>query len=242
MITTISQKLEIFQQLGLEAVFIMRFDEKVANMEPVDFVKKYLIGVLRAKEIFLGEGFRFGKGRSGGVDLLKEIGREWGFRVYEVKKKKDEIGRIISSTLIRELLLTGKVKEAGDLLGRLYEIRGVLVPGLGIARKLGFPTLNIKPLNEILPKGIFSGYLEVKSRFLPVAVYIGTRPTHGGKELTVEAHVLEGEVMGRLGEEVKLILKEKIREERKFPSEKELVAQIFDDLRRIRKALKTRLN
>ncbi len=242
MITTLSQRLEVFQGFGLDMVFIMEFNEKVANMEPEDFVKEHLVGLLKAKEIFVGEGFQFGRKRRGNIDLLLEIGKEKGFKVYEVKKRRDKEGQIISSTFVRKLLAEGRVKEAGELLGRPYEIKGILISGLGIARRLGFPTLNLKPFNEILPKGIFSGYVRIRSKYLPAAIYIGTRPTHGGGALTVEAHILEGKVKAEIGEEVRLVLAEKIRDEKKFCSEKELVAQIFDDLKKIKEVLKNRLN
>ncbi len=234
LITPLSLKLAALKELGVDTVIVAPFDARLASLPAADFVKEILKERLRVSEVFFGEGFRFGRGREGDVSLMLSLGRYYCFSVWELKKLRDREGRVISSTLIREALSEGDVEQAWQWLGRPYYIGGVVIKGWGLARKLGFPTLNLAALNEILPRGVFAGLVRYRNKLFPAAVYIGTRPTYGGNQVVVEAHILGSELRAEEGEEAGVYLLKKIREERKFDSEEKLRDQIRKDIKRIK--------
>ncbi len=234
LITPLPLKLARLREMGVDTVIVAPFDARLASLPAADFVREILKDRLRVSEVFVGEGFRFGKGREGDISLMLSMGRYYGFSVRELKKLRDREGRVISSTLIRKALAEGDVERAWQWLGCPYFIVGTVIKGWGLARKLGFPTLNLAALNEILPRGVFAGLVRYRNRLFPAAVYIGTRPTHGGNQVVVEAHVLNAEVRAEEGEEAGVYLLKKIREERKFDSEEKLRDQIRKDIKRIR--------
>lgn len=230
LIQTLNQRLLSLREL-VDSTLVVNFNSYIAEMEPEDFVK-YLRGRMHFEEVFVGKGFRFGRKRRGSAELLKELGKEEGFKVWDIDKVFYG-GEKVSSTRIRELLEKGMVKEALVLLGRPYSIEGIRVKGRGIGRTIGFPTVNILPENDILPKGVFAGYLKKGKRFFRAAIYIGTRPTFDDSRVSVEAYSVEGEVFVKEGERVEVFLAEKLRDERKFSDVRELRKSIENDVRKV---------
>jgi riboflavin kinase/FMN adenylyltransferase len=233
MIQTLAQRLESFRSLGVQAVLVAPFTKTFAGLSVRDFVERILAGSLGAREIIVGEDFRFGRGRRGDIGSLKLAGTGLGFRVYPVKPVRRR-GRVVSSSLIRELLADGAVDEAAVFLGRPYEVEGRVVGGSARGRTLGFPTANVLPENEIIPAGVFLTGTVVHGQEHPSVTNIGTRPTFGCGPRHIETFLLDyrGNLYRR---RVGLRFIRKLRPERTFPSGGDLVAQIRSDVRAARR-------
>ena len=232
MIQSLAQRLERFEEEGVEAVIVTPFDEKFSALSAEEFVLKVLSERLRAAEIVVGENFRFGRGREGGAALLRTLGPRYGLGVRVVAPALIS-GRVVSSSAVRLLLGRGRVKEAARFLGRPYEIRGGVVLGHSRGKELGFPTANLKADNEILPEGVFITRTSWGASFLPSLTSIGTNPTFRDGVLSVEIHILDFEqsLYGRI---LTVRFLEKIRPTRIFPDADFLAARMAADLARAR--------
>jgi riboflavin kinase / FMN adenylyltransferase len=223
LLTTTQRRLELLEELGVDDVLLLEFDEALAAV-PAEGFAESVLRAAGAEVVAAGEGFRFGRGRAGDLDLLERL----GFDVRRVPL----VERISSST-IRALLAAGEVERAAALLGRPPEVEGTVVTGEGRGDSLGFPTANLDvPSGLLVPGGgIYAG----RALGRPAAVSIGTNLHYGGGELKVEAFLLdyEGDLYGgRLVVE----LWERLRDDAAFASEAELVAAIADDVARTRAA------
>jgi riboflavin kinase/FMN adenylyltransferase len=223
LLTPLERRIELLQEAGMEDVIVLRFDERLASLTPEEFADS----VLRAAGIEVvaaGDGFRFGRERSGDLDLLARL----GFDVRRVPLVEN-----VSSSTIRTLLHAGDVTAAAHLLGRPPEVEGVVIHGDHRGRLLGFPTANLRTEPDVLvPQlGIYSGCaLGHRS-----AISIGTNPTFGGTERRAEAHLLDFD--GDLyGQRLVVELWERLRDEAKFSSEAELVEAIAADCARARES------
>ncbi|HEY7165169.1 MAG TPA: bifunctional riboflavin kinase/FAD synthetase [Candidatus Binatia bacterium] len=229
-------KMLLFQELGIDAVVIQNFDQSFANIEAEDFVRRFLVDRLRAKETWVGSDLRFGKNRKGSADDLTRLGRELGFHVATV----DPIivnGSRVSSSRIRQLLEQGAVEEAAALLGRYHFVSGKVVSGHRRGRGLGFPTANIASRTEVVPaNGIYATVLEVKGQRLPSATSVGTNPTFGAAPRTVETFIMDFD-NDIYGEQVRLSFVKRIRDEKKFDSIAALTDQMDRDVAAARSIL-----
>jgi riboflavin kinase/FMN adenylyltransferase len=222
-LATIRRRLELFEELGVEDVLVLRFDLELAALEPEAFAASILGGV-GAEVVAAGDGFRFGRGRAGDLDLLARLG-------FDVRRVP--IVDNVSSSRIRQLLAAGEVERAAKLLGRPAEVEGTVVLGDQRGGTLGFPTANIAvPPGLLVPAyGIYAGSALGRS----AAISIGTNPHYGGHERRVEAYLLD--YRGDLyGERLTVELWERLRDEAVFSSEAELVAAIENDVVRTRAA------
>jgi riboflavin kinase/FMN adenylyltransferase len=223
LLAPLQRRVELLEEVGVDDVLVLRFDEKLAALTPEQFADD----VLRAagvEVVAAGDGFRFGHGRTGDLALLAEI----GFDVRHVPLVES-----VSSSHIRKLLQTGDVATAARLLGRPTEVEGIVVHGDHRGRLLGFPTANLQtPPDVLVPKlGIYAGATLGRR----AAVSIGTNPTYGGTERRAEAHLLDFD--GDLyGQRLVVELWEHLRDEAKFSSEAELVEAIAADCARTRAA------
>ncbi len=190
MIETPESRLERFRETCVDAVVVTAFDRAFSRLGCRDFIDDVLRGKLGAREVVVGQGFRFGRGRRGGTELLERLGRQAGLRVTAVPPAR-VAGRPVSSTAIRRLLEGGRVDEAARLLGRPYEIRGRIVAGTRRGRRLGFPTANLETKNEILPEGVFITETVLRGRAYPSLTSIGTNPTFGPNPLSVETLLID---------------------------------------------------
>ncbi len=238
---TLDQRIAAFETAGIEAVTLLRFDRELAELTPEEFVDRILVKTMKARTVVVGESFRFGRHRAAGTRDLEGFGASNGFSVQALPPVLDD-GVPISSSRIRERLLSGEVATAERLLGHPFEMIGRVVRGEGRGRSLGIPTANIEPETELVPAtGVYAG--EISSPTLgeaqPAVVNIGSRPTFSGGEVTVEVHVLDREA-DLYGENVGLRLRERLRKERRFADASALVAQIHDDIRRARAILERR--
>jgi riboflavin kinase/FMN adenylyltransferase len=231
---TLEQKEELLAALGVEQLVVLPFTPELARRPAGEFARLVLAGALGARMVVVGEDFRFGHRRGGGVGTLKELGADLGFGVQAVAPVL-EGGRPISSSRVRQALAGGAVEEAQALLGRSFFIDGRVVEGQRRGRTLGFPTANMETANETLPlRGVYAARCRVPSgQWFPAVVNIGRRPTFGGRDVSVEAHLLdfEGDLYGA---ELRTAFAARLREEQRFSGPEALVAQIGDDVERAR--------
>ncbi|AEG32954.1 riboflavin biosynthesis protein RibF [Thermus thermophilus SG0.5JP17-16] len=218
----LQEKVEALRGVGVELILAVPFNEEFARRPPEAFLED--LRALQASRIYVGEDFRFGRGRAGGPEALERVAPT---RVVPLLSLG---GEAVKSSRIRALLKEGKVEEARHLLGRPYGAYGVVVEGDRMGRRLGFPTANlaVHPL-KVLPPGVYAVEAEgAFGRYKGVA-NVGTRPTLGGEERRLEVHLLgfAGELYG---EEVRVRFLKRLREERRFPSLEALKAQIAQDV------------
>jgi riboflavin kinase/FMN adenylyltransferase len=232
LLTTPTQKERLVEATGIEVVVVLAFDRELAARPAEEFVRRFLVQRLGVHELWVGEGFRFGRNRQGDVPLLRRLGAELGFTCERVEEVEWD-GERISSTRIRKALLEGEVEAAAGMLGRPYEVSGEVLRGDRMGQKLGWPTINLRPANELIPRdGVYATRVEIAG--LPgihdAATNIGTRPTvYENFHRVVESHILDfrSDVYGR---QVTLRFHRRLRDERIFPSIMDLSAQIGRDV------------
>jgi riboflavin kinase/FMN adenylyltransferase len=230
-ISTNQQRVDWFGAVGMEAVVVLPFTKELAALEPEDFVEQILVRRLRVKAVVVGENFRFGHKHAGDVGLLRESGRKYGFEVV-VHEPVTLKGEVVSSTRIRKLVADGDVRHAARLLGRAFALTGEVVTGTGTGRKFTFPTLNLKPEQELLPaRGVYitRTVLDGEASSHRSVTNVGMRPTFNGSGLSVETHLLD--YSGNFSpERIEVRFWKKLRDERKFSGAEELKAQIAKDI------------
>jgi riboflavin kinase / FMN adenylyltransferase len=217
LLTTLERRLELLEEFGIEETLVVEFSLDFQRVEPEGFAERYLAAI-GARVVVAGADFRFGHKRGGDLDLL----RQHGFDVRTVPLLEG-----VSSSEIRRLLHAGEVDGAAPLLGRPAEVEGIVVEGDARGGTLGFPTANLAVDPELLvpAHGIYAGFAAGHR----AAISIGTNPHYGGEELRVEAFLLgfAGDLYGR-----RLIVElwRRLRDERAFSSEQELIDQIARDV------------
>lgn len=239
---SVRQKLQLLADKGIDLVWLMRFNQKLAELSPDDFVDTVLVETLAADEVVVGEDFRYGRKRLGGINSLRAAGDELGFGVKIMPMLEVE-GQIASSTRIRGCLAAGDLDRAAMLLGRPYRMSGRVVKGRMLGRKLGYPTANIKLAAVPSPLG---GVFAVRARWgesgwHDAVANLGTRPAVGGEGFLVEAHLFdfEGDLYGQM---LELEFVKKLRDESYFENIDDLVAQMREDERQARDCLATNKN
>ena len=230
LISIYEEKIRLFEKLGIDVLVKIPFSLHFAEMTPREFVKGVLCDTLGAKDIFVGYNYRFGKGREGTTQTLKQMGREFGFNVHEVEQISLH-GEVISSTKIRQFLHAGEVEHAARLLGRPYAITGIVIKGDSRGKTLGFPTANIASKHTIVPaNGVYAVKLLAREQCYDGIVNIGIRPTFETGSRAIEVHVFNFNE-DLYGEEITLFFIRKIRQERKFDTAEALIDQIGKDIR-----------
>ncbi|GGM97703.1 riboflavin biosynthesis protein [Thermus composti] len=218
----LTEKVEALREVGVELILAVPFNETFAKRPAEEFLED--LKALEASRIYVGEDFRFGRGRAGGPEELARVAPTRTVPLLSLG------GEPVKSSRIRALLQEGRVEEARHLLGRPYGAYGVVVEGDHLGQRLGFPTANlaVHPL-KVLPPGVYAVEAEgAFGRYKGVA-NVGTRPTLGGEERRFEVHLLgfAGELYG---EEVRVRFLKRLREERRFPSLQALKDQIAEDV------------
>jgi len=228
---TAEQKTEALSRLGVGLVIVVPFTAELAALSPPRFAETVLVGGLGVSCVVVGEHFRFGRRRAGDLAQLRALGAELGFEVRGVPPILHE-GLPISSTRIREAVARGDVGNARELLGRPYCVDGRVGRGVGRGRTLGVPTANLEPENELLPRrGVYAGWCRTSAGAWPAVVNVGHRPTFGGGELVVEAHLI-GFSADIYESRLRVEFLERLRDEQAFPDAEALRAQIHDDVER----------
>jgi riboflavin kinase/FMN adenylyltransferase len=232
LLTDLDQKVEILAGTGVDHTVVLHFDQARSQEEPEDFVTEVLVEALRAKVVVVGEDFHFGRRRRGNVELLREMGGRLGFEVVHLPLLPDT-----SSTVVRRLVEAGDVAAAAELLGRLYEVRGVVERGDQRGRELGFPTANVAvPADILLPApGIYAGWYGGGQA---AAISVGRRPTFhdGGSPVVLEAYLLD--FVGDLyGQRARVSFASRLRDQERFDSVEDLVEQMGRDVDATRAAM-----
>lgn len=231
------EKIALLRQAGMERVVLLRFDAKLAAMGAEDFIGQMLVARLDAKQVWVGEGFRFGYGRAGDLDLLRRLGKAHGFEANEVAPFALE-GERVSSTRIRGSLAAGDFDAASRLLGRRFAIGGHVVRGAQLGRKLGYPTANLRLGSRVSPvAGVFAVKVHgVRPQPMPGVASLGTRPTVDGREVLLEAHLFDfdGDLYGK---RIEVEFAKKLRDEEKFDGLDAMVRQIDRDAQAAREIL-----
>jgi riboflavin kinase/FMN adenylyltransferase len=238
-ITTHERKLELISQAGIDVTIVVPFTETFARTSATEFVENLLVDRVGIRAIVVGHDYRFGRGREGDIDFLRKLGEQHAFHVDAVAGIDVE-GTLVSSTLIRQCIQSGDLKEAGRLLGRPYEIKGTVVHGRNRgARLLGFPTANIEMANHAAPKrGIYAVQVEIDGRLYGGAANLGYNPTFGDTALSLEVHIFDFDE-DIYGKSITVYFIDRLRDERKFSGPDELARQICRDVERARELLLT---
>ncbi|HEX8723603.1 MAG TPA: bifunctional riboflavin kinase/FAD synthetase [Pyrinomonadaceae bacterium] len=235
LLQTFDQKVEAFGVLGVEQTIVVRFTRDFARVSAEDFLRDVVHERLQAREVYLGRGFAFGRGREGDIELLRRVSRELGFFADEVPEVRLR-GQRISSSRIRGLLAEGRVNLARRMLGRPYGVEGRVVRGHERGRTLGFPTANLRPDNRVIPRGgVYVTATLIGGAWRRSVTNVGVRPTfEHDAEPSVETFVMDwgGDLYGDV---VRVRFLHRLRGERKFASVEELRRQIDQDAARARK-------
>lgn len=241
-LTPLTIKLEVMESLGLDFAYVVEFNKQFSRLAPAQFVEEMLLP-LGVHSVVVGFDFSFGYQGKGTPDTLAEMGHKQ-FAV-EVVRPFHLDGEKVSSTRVRENLLSGRIKEANELLGRPYSMRGKVVTGEQRGRKLDFPTANIELEDPYFlpPNGVYAVTVDYEGGTLIGAANLGIKPTFSNQRIlpVLEVHLLDfsGDLYGKT---LEVQLHAYIREERKFPSIDYLVKQISEDVQQIRHLMTHRLS
>ncbi len=231
LLQTLDQRLTNFEILGIEQAIVIPFDREFAAQPAEDFLSAIVRDRLHAKEVYLGKGFAFGKGRGGNIDLLRELSGKLGFVADEVKEVRLR-GQRISSSKIRDLLAAGRINLARRMLGRPYGVEGVVIRGNRRGHTIGFPTANLKPHNRVIPRfGVYATATLIDGAWRKSITNIGVRPTfENDAEPSIETYIFDfdGDLYGDV---LRVRFLHRIRDEKKFTGIDELKCQIEMDMR-----------
>jgi riboflavin kinase/FMN adenylyltransferase len=229
-LTSIEERVELLQGLGLDAVGVLAFTSELAQLSPRDFLA-LLVQELDMRLLVVGPDFALGRGRAGTTGIIREIGQELGFSV-EIAPLLTEGGEKVGSTAVRQALAAGDLERVARLLGRPFSVRGPVVSGDRRGRSLGFPTANIAlGLDRALPPyGIYVTRTYVRENAYPSCTSIGVRPTfHSDGQATVETYILDFDEE-IYGEEIRIDLLHRLRDEQRFETVEALVEQMRRDI------------
>ncbi len=230
LLTTLDEKLQLLSLQGIDRVALLHFDEQMASLSARDFMSVVLSRQLNVDTLVLGYDSRFGHGRTAGFADYEAYGRSMGIDVLRATPLLSDDGTPVSSSLVRNLLLSGNIAQANDALGRRYSLTGNVVEGFHEGRRLGFPTANLALADRqrLVPgRGVYAVWAELAgySEPMPAMMNIGTRPTYNGSSQTLEVHIIgyEGDLYGQ---DVTVTFAERIRSEQPFDSPSALASQL----------------
>jgi riboflavin kinase/FMN adenylyltransferase len=233
LLTSPERKIELLSDTGIDLLVVLSFDTELSSWSPERFAANVLAAGLNAKSALVGTGWRFGHKAAGDVALLQKLGAELGFDASAVELVEDG-GEIVSSSAVRASVAGGDLERATGMLGRPYDLDGTVVRGAGRGVGLGYPTANLaidgslaRPL-----RGVYAGRARAGESWYPAAINVGVNPTFGGDATArpeVEAFLLEfdGDLYGRT---LRVEFWRRLRDEHKFDSVDDLVAQIGRDV------------
>jgi riboflavin kinase/FMN adenylyltransferase len=236
LITNIQDRVELMECFGIDRVLCLPFNREFAEWDAERFVLEILVRKLGIKKVLVGEDFRFGKNREGGINFLKKKGGPFGYTVRKIEPVRVD-GMEISSTRIRQSIQEGLIRESTAMLGRPYNISGMVVTGDKRGRTLGYPTANLVTEAELIPpNGVYAVRVVLGEETKPGVASLGIKPTFSGKQYSIEAHIFDFD-QDIYGKSMRMEFVERIREERSFPDPRALVEQIDRDAQQARKIL-----
>jgi riboflavin kinase/FMN adenylyltransferase len=231
-ISSLYQNLAGFERLGVSVAVILEFDRALSQTTAEDFLREAIVGRLKAAELVVGHDFAFGRGREGTSDWLQGRIKTHAAPPFELD------GRRVSSSDIRAAVADGRMEDAARMLGRPFEVGGVVVPGEKLGRSLGFPTINVaRSFEQVMPlDGVYGGFCRTPAGVFAAAINIGLRPAVGGLNRTIEAYLLDYTGEDLYGCAVALSVAHRLREERRFPSLEALREQMARDVDEVRRS------
>ncbi|MBU6198040.1 MAG: bifunctional riboflavin kinase/FAD synthetase [Xanthomonadaceae bacterium] len=236
-LSSVREKILALRDAGMSRVLLLRFDARLAAMSAADFIARVLVKRIGAREVWVGEGFRFGHGRAGDLAMLRREGAAHGLHAETIEAFVID-GERTSSSRIRALLAAGDFDAAACLLGRRFAIGGHVVRGAQLGRKLGYPTANVRLGSRTAPVGgVFAVRVRgVRDAAMPGVASLGTRPTVDGREVLLEAHLFnfDGDLYGK---RIEVEFVQKLRDEEKFDNLDAMVRQIDLDAQAAREIL-----
>jgi riboflavin kinase / FMN adenylyltransferase len=237
LITSLEEKIALLAGLDVDAFILIPFSLEYARTTAEEFVRSVLDKRLHIRKIIIGHDYTFGRGKEGNEAFLSAFGKRLGFAVEVMNAVR--IGETtVSSTRIREALLAGEVRLAASLLGRPYNLSGRVVSGSRRGVRLGFPTANIRPDKELVPaRGVYAVHVLLGGIRHEGALSISINPTFTGGKLSIEVHILDfhEDIYDKT---LDMLFIERLRDEIRFNSPEELIAQIDRDIARVREILR----
>jgi riboflavin kinase/FMN adenylyltransferase len=227
-LSTTADRLQLIRELGIDAVVPITFTPDVAALEARQFIEQ-VVAAFHPSELIVGADFAFGRGRSGNIDVLRQLGDEFDYSLRVVERIGDD-SQDFSSSRIRAALTAGDVKLAAELLGRPYLLRGTVVQGQRRGRELGFPTANLALSGNLLvpENGIYAGFSRHDGRLVPSMVYVGTNPTFGEQARVVEVNLIDFDA-DLYGTELAVLFVDRVRGDQRFEGIDQLIAQMHRD-------------
>jgi len=235
-ILTLSQKEELLREYGVDAMLVVPFSHEFSRWTADEFISEFLVGALKVSEVRIGRDFCFGAGREGNLEKLTAAGERYGFTVEGAGDVRIR-GIRVSSSLVRDAIMKGAMQVVCLALGRTYFIDGRVATGRRLGRKIGFPTVNLDPANDLFPgSGVYvtTSRFESFSRSFESVTNIGVRPTlYENFATTIESHIFDFD-SNVYGDTVRLYFHRLLRREQQFRSALELSNQIRTDIARSR--------
>ena len=230
LINTIEERKQLLDQTGIDHLVIHPFTRQFSRLTALEFVRDFLVNKLKAKKIIIGYDHRFGRNRTADIDDLKQFGKDFGFEVEEISQQDVE-QVAVSSTKIRKALIEGRVEQANIYLQSEFTLKGIIVRGRGIGKGLGYPTANMEIPEDykLIPKnGVYVVRSVLDGQTIFGMMNIGTNPTVGGKEQTIETYFFDLD-KDLYGKEFTIEMLVRIRDEKKFNSVQELKIAMKQD-------------
>ncbi|MGN6089728.1 MAG: bifunctional riboflavin kinase/FAD synthetase [Actinomycetales bacterium] len=231
LVSSLSHRLALLEELGVDAALVLPFDRERAGQSPEDFVAELLVSRLQARRVVVGDDFRFGAKAAGDVPLLRRLGDSAGFDVVAVTAVGDD--ERWSSTLVRRLVANGDVAGAAAVLGRAFRVEGEVVHGDHRGREIGYPTANLASDSAALvpADGVYAGWLvRADGARLPAAISIGTNPTFDGQQRRVEGYALDRNDLDLYGEHIAYDFVARLRDTLRFDTVDALLEQMAQDV------------
>ena len=234
MLISTKHKLNLLKKEGIDVTVLVSFTKKFASIDAVTFVKDILVKKINVKELLVGKNFLFGRDKKGNIDRLRKLGKTFNFNVRSISPFK-EGEDVISSTLIRKLIMSGRLKKAKKMIGRDVTILGTVSAGARRGRHLGFRTANLDLHHEAIPpSGVYLVKAKLENKEYNGILNIGFRPTFSEKgreekDPTAEVHIF-GFNRSIYGKDIEVIFLKRIRRERKFKNKEHLLLRINEDI------------
>ncbi len=237
LLTPLQEKLRLIGEQGIDITICAPFSEEFSGQAPEDFIKNVLYDQVKIRHLFVGHDFTFGKNRRGNIALLHGMGRRLGFNVEVIEALRVR-GKVVSSTLIRELVKEGNLREAADLLGRNFSLTCTVIHGKGRgSKKLGFPTANLQYEGSLFPPpGIYAVWAFHDGQRYRAVANLGWNPTFQDQKFSIEIHILDFK-QDIYGQVLRVEFVQRLRNEITFRGPEELTAQIKKDIEQAKNIL-----
>jgi riboflavin kinase/FMN adenylyltransferase len=252
MLTPLELKTHLLAECGVDALIVLEDNRRLLNLSPGNFASRFIVDNTQPGVLVEGDDFNFGLHRAGNIDTLRELGSQKGFEVCVIGPKEIKLSTgqtvRVSSTLIRYMLESGHVADAAAALGRPYRLIEKIIPGRGIGKKLGFPTLNMKKPTQVIPaEGVYAGFVKIGQTIedvlaseekIPAVYSIGQARTYGEEfPLLIEAHLLIENVGDLIGKYMAMDFIQRLRSQHKFETPQDLSKQIAKDCEKAKQIL-----